>query len=110
MKHLITLTASLMILLALLSQFVQNQRLLVQLEQGTYVVNTYCSDRNDVELKESLSRIMMCEKEAITIETQGDIMKIKVPLKDILATPKLWGISKDVNQGIYRWERKIEDG
>ena len=110
MKHLITLTASLMILMALLSQFVQNQRLLMQLEHGTYVVNSYCKDKNDMKLKESLSRIMMCEKESVSIAKQGQRLKISVPLKDILSTPKLWGVSKEENQGSYCWERVFEDG
>ena len=50
MKHLITLTACLMILMALLSQFVQNQHLLLQLEQGTQVVDVYCKTKDRKQL------------------------------------------------------------
>ena len=42
MKHLITMTASLMVLMALLSQIVQNQQLLMQFEAGSHAVEYFC--------------------------------------------------------------------
>ena len=110
MKHLITMTASLMILMALLSQFVQNQSLLMQLEAGSHAVDIFCEKQDEDDLKVSLSRIMDCVTAEIVIEKEEGFVVVTAPVKSILATPGVWGIEPEENRGIYRWEREVQDG
>lgn len=109
MKHLITLTACLMILMALLSQFVQNQHLLLQLEQGTQVVDVYCKTKDRKQLKSCLSQIMDCKAEEIEIKQTGDKITISCPVNGILANPGFWGLDEQENRGRYCWKRMVED-
>ncbi len=110
MKHLITMTACLMVLMALLSQFVQNQKLLSQLESGSHAVDAFCKSGDEIELKSSLSGIMDCERSEVMVVKDKDTFIITVPVKSILATPSFWGIDPVENVGQYRWERKSDDG
>ena len=110
MKHLITMTACLLLLMALLSQFVQNQQLLLQLEAGSQAVNHYCENGDEAGLRDTLSRIMDCEIEEIVIEREADTLVISTPVKSILATPAFWGVSPEENCGNYCWEREASNG
>ena len=110
MKHLITMTACLLVLMALLSQFVHNQKLLLQLEGGSHVVEQFCEYRDMAKLKTALGRIMGCETDEIYVEEQQDTFVITAPVKRILAAPAFWGIDPEVNSGRYRWEREVADG
>ena len=110
MKHLVTMTACLMILMALLSQLVQNQKILFQLEEGRYVVDIFCDNGDEEALKSSLHRILHCDEDEIMIEKNNENVTIKVPIHDVLATPGFWGVTREMNQGSYCWERKIKDG
>lgn len=110
MKHLITMTACLLLLVALLSQFVQNQQLFIQLEMGGHAVDLFCETRDEPKLKHSLGRIMDCEESEITVKEEGDFFVITAPVECILATPEFWGVDAEANQGIYRWEREVKDG
>lgn len=105
MKHLITLTACLLVLMALLSQFAHNQKLLMQLEQGSRVVDMFCENGDIGELRSSLASVMDCQKEELSIEKEGDSYVISAPVKAILAAPSFWGIKPEANCGRYRWER-----
>lgn len=109
MKHLITLTACLLVLMALLSQFVHNQNLLMQLEQGSRIVDIFCENEDIGELKSSLASVMDCPKEELSIEKEGNSYVISAPVKAILAVPSFWGIESEANCGRYRWERIVED-
>lgn len=110
MKHLITMTACLMILMALLSQFVQNQQLLVQRELGSHAVDIFCETGEEDMLRGTLSRIMGCETEEIVVEKEDDTFVVTAPVKAILAAPSFWGIDPACNRGQYRWERNLKDG
>lgn len=110
MKHLITMTASLMVLMALLSQIVQNQQLLMQFEAGSHAVEYFCETLDEAGLKDSLSRIMGCETGDITVIKDEGRFVISAPVKTILAAPEFWGIEPEENKGTYRWERKAKDG
>jgi len=109
MKQLVTMTACLMLLMALLSQFVQNQKLLMQLEAGSHAVDVFCETKDEVELKRSLSRIMNCEPAELSITEGEDCCVIKTPVKPVLSASSFWGIDEDANRGVYRWERKVRD-
>ena len=106
MKQLITLTACLMILMALLTQFVQNQKLLMQIEKGSRIVDSFCEDGDEDALRASLCRVMGCEDAAVSVTTEGDKIMVTAPVESILATPSFWGIEPERNHGRYRWERK----
>ena len=110
MKHLITMTACLLVLMALLSQFVQNQQLLMQLEAGSHAVDLFCEDRDEAALRSSLARVMDCEEREIGLQQGDNRLVITVPVKAILASPEFWGLDSAENQGVYRWEREAEDG
>ena len=110
MKHLITMTACLLLLMALLSQFVQNQQLLLQLESGSQAVDRFCENGDEARLKHALSRIMDCETGEIVIEKEADVLLVRTPVKSILAVPVFWGISTEENCGIFCWEREASDG
>lgn len=110
MKHLITMTACLLILMALLCQFVRNQQLLMQLEVGSHAVDLFCENRDERNLKVSLCRIMGCEEREVTVKEEGSFFIITAPVECILATPEFWGIEPEENQGVYRWEREAADG
>lgn len=107
MKHLITMMACIMVLLALLSQLVQNQQILLQLESGSHAIDQFCEYGDEAELKKSLCRIMDCEIEEVSIEQRDDVWIITVPIKKVLAAPEFWGINPNKNEGVYQWERRI---
>jgi len=109
MKQLITMTACMMILMALLTQIVQNQKLLMQLEAGTHAVDVFCETKDQSALKQSMAHIMRCEPESLTVTEEKDCYVIKAPVNPILATPAFWGVDEEANQGLYRWERKVQD-
>lgn len=110
MKQLITMAACLMVLMALLSQFVQNQQLLMKVESGTYAVDVFCRDKDEDRLRDSLSHIFECKKEDVLIKKEKNLLSITTPVKEILAVPEFWGIVQSQNHGVYRWERTLEDG
>ncbi|MBR3756210.1 MAG: hypothetical protein IKK48_03780 [Firmicutes bacterium] len=110
MKHLITMSACLLILMVILLQLVQNQKLLMQLEAGSYVVQLFCDNKDEDSLISSLSDIMDCEEREITVKKEGDTFLISAPVKAVLATPSFWGIEIEENHGIYCWKREVRDG
>ena len=109
MKHLITMTACLMVLMALLSQFVHNQQLLMKVETGSYTVDVFCKDKNERKMRETMAQIFNCNREDILIEEENGILQISTPVKEILAVPEFWGIEQSLNYGVYRWERQMEN-
>ena len=109
MKQLITMTACLMILMALLSQFVQNQTLLMQLEQGSHAVDLFCETGEENTLKASMAAIMDCETEEIRVQEQEGRILVSAPVKAVLASPSFWGIDPEENHGRYQWEREDRD-
>ncbi|MBR3785200.1 MAG: hypothetical protein IKJ77_02195 [Firmicutes bacterium] len=110
MKHLITMTACLLVLMALLSQFVHNQKLLLQLESGSHMVEQFCEHRDVERLKSGLGHIMGCETDEISVEEQQGVFVVTSPVKRILAAPAFWGIDPKENSGRYQWEREAENG
>lgn len=109
MKQLITMAACLMVLMALLSQFVQNQKLLMQMEAGSHAVDAFCETRDVGALKEAMGRIFDCQPEGLVITEEENCYVIKAPVKPILANPSFWGVEPEENQGMYRWERNLRD-
>ena len=106
MKQLITMTACLLLLMALLSQFVQNQKLLMDLESCSHQVDIFCVTEDVPALRRSLGKIMNCSEGEITIEREASLWVIQVPVKKILITPSFWGVKKEDNHGVYVWERE----
>ena len=109
MKHIITMTACLMVLMALLSQFVHNQQLLMKVESGSYAVDVFCKDKNEHKMRETLSKIFDCNREDVLLEVENGMLRISTPVKEILAVPEFWGIEPTMNYGVYRWERQMEN-
>lgn len=106
MKQFITVTGCVILLMALLCQFVQNQKILMALEAGSHAVDRFCEIEDERALRLSLSRIMDCGEEEVHIEKENGRWEIKVPVKQILAAPAFWGVLPEENKGIYKWERE----
>ena len=115
MKNLLTLTGSMMVLLTLLAQFVHGQQVLLQTMEAERVTTVYCKEGDMDGLRDSLSRIMGCERNEVQIETEilereGKSMKtyrVDVPVEKILVSPKFWGIDENRNHGWHRIEREV---
>lgn len=118
MKNLITSIACMMLLLALILQFAQNQNLHCRLLAVNQAVSTfkeeakqegYISDENENWLREQLSGILSCKAEQISVSgtrksvRQGELIEyqVKFPLTDLLISPEFWGIHETENVVTY---------
>ena len=95
MKHLITSIACMVLLLALLMQFVQNQVLYQNLVMVNSVVDETTSDQS--ALKAEISQIMGCDADAVMVREDGDFVEVKFPITHVLASPSFWGVESEEN-------------
>lgn len=122
MKNLLTSVACIMILLAFVLQFTQNQVLHNRLTAIDQAGNNFkeiikqegcITAENEKQLKKEICRILDCPEEDIRIKGgrervfRGGLIhySIEVPVKEIISVPLFWGIREDENQISYKIHR-----
>lgn len=112
MKNLITSTACVMILLALVLQFAQNQILHNRLMAADFAVNTFkeavkqegcISGENEKWLQERISSILECSSRQVEVSggrtpvMRGELIeyRIQAPVTEVVAVPGFWGLKNE---------------
>ena len=101
MKNLITTVASVILLMAFVVQFVQNQILYFKLIEVEGIIHSYevvtvdedLNEENITLLKEKIATLLNCPVEKIVVEDEC----ICFPIKNIVALPEFWGIDSEEN-------------
>ena len=119
MKNLLTSAACIMILLAFVLQFTQNQLLHNRLTAVDQAVNNFkevvkqegcITEENEKELRREIGRILDCPADTVEIGGgrervfRGGLIEysVEVPIDEIVSVPFFWGISEEENQINYR--------
>ena len=122
MKNLITSMACIMILLAFVLQFTQNQVIHNRVTAVDQAANNFkevvkqqgCIEvENEKRLKEEIARILSCSTAEVKVTGdrkavfRGEIIhyRVEVPIKKIINQPGFWGLNKDKNRFGYRVDR-----
>lgn len=122
MKNLLTSMACLMLLLAFVLQFTQNQLLFSRITAVDQAVNNFkeivkqeggVTEENEKELKKTLGEILECREEQIKVDGsrqrvfRGQLIRyqVEVPISGIIAVPLFWGIGEEENRLSYRISR-----
>lgn len=103
MKHLITASACLVLLLALIMQMVQTQiqygRILaVEKEAPAFediLLKENFSEKGKEKVRALAAEAVDCSAEEVRIEIDGNYYTVNFPLKDVIAFPRFWGIDED---------------
>lgn len=124
MKHLITVTACMMLLMALIMQMVQSQMIYLQVEEVAKAMDAFApeiqkegcvSESIQIKISEAAAEILGCSEEEIIIETDRTVVSageeivymVQIPLKDILAAPDFWKVDTQTNRLDYQIRRKL---
>lgn len=124
MKHLITVTACMMLLMALIMQMVQSQMIYLQVEEVAKAMDAFApeiqkegcvSESIQIKISEAAAEILGCCEEEIIIETDRTVVSageeivymVQIPLKDILAAPDFWKVDTQTNRLDYQIRRKL---
>ncbi|MEE0741177.1 MAG: hypothetical protein ACLRWH_02315 [Emergencia sp.] len=124
MKHLITITACMMLLMALIMQMVQSQMIYLQVEEVAKAMDAFApeiqkegcvSESIQIKISEAAAEILGCSEEEIIIETDRTVVSageeivymVQIPIKDILAAPDFWKVDTQTNRLDYQIRRKL---
>lgn len=124
MKHLITVTACMMLLMALIMQMVQSQMIYLQVEEVAKAMDAFApeiqkegcvSESIQIKISEAAAEILGCSEEEIIIETDRTVVSageeivymVQIPIKDILAAPDFWKVDTQTNRLDYQIRRKL---
>lgn len=122
MKNLITSAACIMILLAFVLQFTQNQVIHNRITAVDQAVNNFkevvkqqgcITEDNEEALKKEIAKILDCSLEEIEVTGdhravfRGGIIaySVSVPIKHIVSQPGFWGLKDDENLMEYKVDR-----
>lgn len=124
MKHLITITACMMLLMALIMQMVQSQMIYLQVEEVAKAMDAFApeiqkegcvSESIQIKISEAAAEILGCSEEEIIIETDRTVVSageeivymVQIPIKGILAAPDFWKVDTQTNRLDYQIRRKL---
>ena len=99
MKNMITAIACVLLLMAFLVQFVQNQVLFQKLVLANAAVEQW--DGVSEGLEREISEIMSCSEGAVAIRQEDDEIEVRFPITSVLASPEFWGIDEAENTVSY---------
>lgn len=119
MKNLITSTACIMILIALVMQFTQNQITYIRVMAVDQAVNSFketvkqegcITDNNEDYVKKEIGRILSCDEGEVKVTgdrnaaLRGKLVHygIAVDIRGVIGTPGFWGISDEENRFEYK--------
>lgn len=122
MKNLITIIGCIMLLFAFIIQFTQNQIVYSKIVQTDHMINTFkevakqegcISDKNELWIKEQLSKTVDCTHEEVIVEgtrktvKRGEKIyyKVSIPVKELVGNAEFWGLAEKENKFIYTVER-----
>lgn len=122
MKNLITSMACIMILLAFVLQFTQNQVIHNRITAVDQAANNFkevvkqqgcIKEENEKRLKEEIAKILSCNAGEVKVTGdrkavfRGEIIhyRVEVPIKNIINQPGFWGLNKGKNRIGYRVDR-----
>lgn len=122
MKNLITSMACIMILLAFVLQFTQNQVLHNRITAVDQAANNFkevvkqqgrIEEENEKRLKKEIAQILSCSADEVKITGdrkavfRGEIIhyRVEVPIKNIIHQAGFWGLKKEENLMLYKVDR-----
>lgn len=124
MKHLITITACMMLLLALIMQMTRNQALYLQVAEVSRTVDAFAEEIEEAGRVPESVRKQICRRAAEILECSRDDIRIEeertatsagrqirytvqIPVRDVLAAPGFWHIDAAANQFNCQIKRTI---